>query len=102
MASVRVEETKSGCVVVVEGRFDFNLHGEFRDAYESALQKDSDTKFILDFSNTEYLDSSALGMLLILRDRLGCDPGRQVIRNCNRDIMEIFQVSNFDKLFSIQ
>ncbi len=48
------------------------------------------------------MDSSALGMLLILRDRLGCNGDRQVIVNCNKDILEILQVSNFDKLFTIQ
>lgn len=102
MSNVRLEETDAGYVVAVDGRFDFNLHGEFRDAYESALQKNRNSNFIIDFSRTEYMDSSALGMLLILRDRLGCDPARQVLRNCNHNIREILQVSNFDKLFTIQ
>ena len=102
MSNVTVEQTQSGFVVTINGKFDFNLHGEFRDAYESALREDSDSRFIIDFSNTDYLDSSALGMLLILRDRLGCDPKRQLIRKCNQDVLEILRVANFDKLFTIQ
>jgi anti-anti-sigma factor len=102
MATVNVEQTQSGVVLKIDGRFDFNLHGEFRDAYEGVLREGDPSKFIIDMAGTEYMDSSALGMLLILRDRLGCNGDRQVIVNCNKDILEILQVSNFDKLFTIQ
>ena len=102
MATVNVEQTQQGVVLKIDGRFDFNLHGDFRDAYEGALRDGDPEKFIIDMAGTEYMDSSALGMLLILRDRLGCNPERQVIVNCNKDILEILQVSNFDKLFTIQ
>ena len=102
MASVQVQEDGGDVVLKIEGRFDFNLHGEFQQAYESAMNNNAASKFVIDMELAEYLDSSALGMLLILRDRLGCDPDRQVIVNCNDDVMEILQVSNFDKLFTIQ
>ena len=102
MATVNVEETAQGVVLKIDGRFDFNLHGDFRDAYESVLRDGEPSKFIIDMAGTEYMDSSALGMLLILRDRLGCNSDRQVIVNCSKDILEILQVSNFDKLFTIQ
>lgn len=107
MATVNVEQTEQGVVLKIDGRFDFNLHGEFRDAYETALrdtmlQERDSAKFIIDMGGTDYMDSSALGMLLILRDRLGCNSDRQVIVNCSKDILEILQVSNFDKLFTIQ
>ncbi len=102
MASVNVEQGPQGVVLKIDGRFDFNLHGDFREAYESALSQGGAPKFIIDMAKTDYMDSSALGMLLILRDRLGCDSDRQVIVNCNPEILEILQVSNFDKLFTIQ
>ncbi len=102
MATVNVEQTEQGVVLKIDGRFDFNLHGEFRDAYETALHEREPAKFIIDMGGTDYMDSSALGMLLILRDRLGCNSDRQVIVNRSKDILEILQVSNFDKLFPIQ
>lgn len=102
MPNIQVQEIDDGVVLRVKGRFDFNVHNEFRDAYESALRRRSDSKFVIDLSDAEYLDSSALGMLLILRDRLGCDPNRQAIVNCSDQVLAILQMSNFDKLFSIQ
>lgn len=102
MANVLVQHDSDAVVLKIRGRFDFNLHNEFREAYETALQGDRESRFVIDMAEADYLDSSALGMLLILRDRLGCNADKQVIVNCNQEVMEILQVSNFDKLFTIQ
>jgi anti-anti-sigma factor len=48
-----------------------------------------------------YFDSSALGMLLLLRDHAGGDDSQIKIVNCNADVKKILTISNFDKLFSI-
>lgn len=55
--------------IVIKGRFDFSSHQLFRDAYER-FYKAPDT-YIVDLKDTTYLDSSALGMLLLLRDHAG-------------------------------
>lgn len=83
----------------ISGRFDFNLYKEFRGAYEKGIGRG--TSFILDFKNTDYIDSSALGMLLVLREQIGGDASKVKIINCNGDIKKILSISNFDKLFSI-
>ena len=48
-----------------------------------------------------YLDSSALGMLLLLRDHAGGDTANIKIVNCNPDVKKILTISNFEQLFSI-
>lgn len=84
----------------IEGRFDFSTHQAFRNAYE---QNDDGVKdVIVDLSHTTYLDSSALGMLLLLRDYAGGDGARIELRNCNKDVRRILTISNFEQLFSIQ
>lgn len=84
----------------IEGRFDFSTHQAFRSAYE---HQDCEVKaFIVDLSRTTYLDSSALGMLLLLRDYAGGDGARIELRNCNNDVRRILTISNFEQLFSIQ
>ncbi len=85
--------------VQIEGRFDFSAHQEFRDAYEKA---GSDiNSYIIDMRNATYLDSSALGMLLLLRDHAGGDSAKVRITNCNADVRKILTISNFEQLFSI-
>ena len=86
--------------IVISGRFDFSVHKEFRDSY-SGTQSGSATEFIIDMSQTEYVDSSALGMLLLLREHAGSDQANVTIKDCQSDVKDILIVSNFDKLFTI-
>ncbi len=85
--------------VQVEGRFDFSAHQEFRDAYEKS--DDSVKSYVIDMSKATYLDSSALGMLLLLRDHAGGDTAQVRITRCNQDVKKILTISNFEQLFSI-
>lgn len=84
----------------VQGRFDFSTHQAFRDAYEHS--DPSVQAYVIDLSETTYLDSSALGMLLLLRDHAGGDNARVAIENCNGDVRRILSISNFEQLFSIR
>ncbi len=86
--------------ISVEGRFDFSAHQEFRESYE---RSDIDpSSYVVDLNRTTYLDSSALGMLLLLRDHAGGDSAEIKIVNCNRDVKKILTISNFEQLFTIQ
>lgn len=84
--------------ITIQGRFDFNRQSEFRQAYEQA---DSSSNFVLDFAAAEYIDSSALGMLLLLRDFAGGDSANIEFINCRNEIRSILEISNFQKLFKI-
>lgn len=86
--------------ISIEGRFDFSSHQDFRQAYEGLATKPS--KYLVDMQETSYLDSSALGMLLLLRDFAGGDGADISILNCNPDVKKILSISNFDQLFTIQ
>jgi anti-anti-sigma factor len=86
--------------IKVFGRFDFSAHQEFRDTYESISSAVTD--YVVDLGNTSYLDSSALGMLLLLRDHAGGDSASIKIIKCNEDVRKILTISNFEQLFTIQ
>lgn len=86
--------------IKIDGRFDFSTHQSFRDAYEHGDQEVSE--YVIDMSDTTYLDSSALGMLLLLRDYAGGDSARIRIENCNSDVRRILTISNFEQLFTIR
>ncbi|MDX2507148.1 MAG: STAS domain-containing protein [Gammaproteobacteria bacterium] len=86
--------------IVISGRFDFSSHKEFRDVYRNA-PSGSDNEFIIDLSATDYIDSSALGMLLLLREHAGSDHAKIKLQACRDNVKDILIVSNFDKLFTI-
>ncbi|WP_339082291.1 STAS domain-containing protein [Pseudomonas sp. TMP9] len=85
--------------ILIQGRFDFAAHQDFRDAYERI--ESPPQRYMIDLKNTTYLDSSALGMLLLLRDHAGGDHAQISLLNCNPDVRKILAISNFEQLFKI-
>ena len=95
--------TKEGvkAFIKLSGRFDFNTHREFRGAYEP-LVAESDIRMVtVDFSGVDYLDSSALGMLLMLRDKLGGANKEVVLTGVRGNVKQVLDIANFRKLFQI-
>ena len=94
-----VRATLAGGVVTihVEGRFDFGCHPDFRHSYEGF---GAVSDYIVDLEATEYLDSSALGMLLVLREVAGS--GHVRIVNCGPAVRRILEVANFNRLFALE
>ncbi len=90
-------EDGRGLTISVQGRFDFSAHKEFRASYvETEVGR-----FVVDLADATYLDSSALGMLLLLRDHAGGDDADIEIVNCNTEVRKILTISNFEQLFEI-
>lgn len=87
-------------VIAIEGRFDFSAHQDFRRCYEDLSA--APQSYCVDMRDTTYLDSSALGMLLLLRDHAGGDSSSVKIVNCSPDVKKILTISNFEQLFTIQ
>jgi anti-anti-sigma factor len=80
------------------GRFDFTIHREFRQAYAAQT---GPRYYVINLGQTDYLDSSALGMLLLLREYAGGDQADIRILNCKPEVRAIFEVANFQKLFAL-
>lgn len=85
-------------IISVTGRFDFSVQSDFRQAYESSA---GSSHFIVNFATADYMDSSALGMLLLLRDFAGGDSANIELASCGAEIKNILEISNFGKLFKI-
>ena len=100
--STQISEDGRTVTISISGRFDFGIHREFRNAYEKAEITEANPKFVVDLGGTDYMDSSALGMLLLLREHAGGDKSDVAIVNCRPVIKEILDIANFDKLFAIE
>ena len=95
----RKSENGNVVTIYIPERFDFGLHGEFRKLYE----EEQDLKdFVLDMNKTQYMDSSALGMMLQLNEFAKNKNSKVSVANANNNIMQIMQIAHFDKLFTIK
>jgi len=96
-----VRSTGDTSVISLSGRFVFQSHRSFREAYEQALAR-SDTRVIkVDFGKVEYLDSAALGMLLLLREKVEADRKTVQLSEVKGVVRQVLEVANFHKLFKI-
>ena len=98
-SSVQKEAGKA--VIKLTGRFDFNTHREFRGAYEPLIGDAAVRSVLVDFSGVDYLDSSALGMLLMLRDKLGGANKEVALTGVRGNVKQVLDIANFGKLFPI-
>ena len=85
--------------VSVAGRFDYRVYDSFRASYSGI--EDDNTQINVDLSETDYMDSSALGMLLMLREHMGRAAKILLVRP-PPEVMRVLAIANFDKLFSIK
>ena len=95
----RIDGEGRELIIAIDGRFDFSSHQSFRQSYEG--YQFTPESYLIDLSETTYMDSSALGMLLLLRDHAGGDRARIRLAHSNPDVRKVLSISNFEQLFSI-
>jgi anti-anti-sigma factor len=87
-------------IIQLQGRFDFNAHREFREVVDSALGS-AEREIQVDLGGVDYLDSSALGMLLMLRDKAKAASREVSLARCTGAVKQVLDIANFGKLFRI-
>jgi len=88
--------------IEMSGRFDFQVHREFKDAYTKLTDNVAVNEIELEMSKVDYLDSSALGMLMLLNQRCKTASKALALLNTSAAVTQIFEVANFDKIFNIK
>lgn len=88
-------------VVRLNCRFDFNCIREFKELYEPFLNDTAITAIEINMGGVEYIDSTALGMLLALRDKAKGAKKDVVLGSCRGVTRQVLEVANFDRLFAM-
>ncbi len=98
--SSQLTEDGSKLEITVTDRFDFSQHKAFRDAYGSVSL--DGLEIVIDLAQARAMDSSALGMLLVLRERAGGGRSNISLVGMNPNIASVLAVSRFEKLFQLR
>lgn len=91
----------NAAVIQLGGRFDFNAHREFRDAVDRALSIKGVDSVTIEMNRVAYLDSSALGMLLMLRDKARTANRSVALSGVSGSVRQVLDIANFGKIFAI-
>ncbi|WP_028536120.1 STAS domain-containing protein [Paludibacterium yongneupense] len=94
-------EGSVGTLVLI-GQFDFNLHKDFRMASQELLDHPAVQEIVVDFDQVPFLDSSALGMLLLLKERAASQKKQMALINCRGTVQQVLEIACFNKMFTIR
>ena len=83
-------------------RFDFYYHKTFTYSYQSIIKLEGINHIILDFSRVLYLDSSALGMMVLLHRKAQELHISTSIKGAHGQAEEILNIANMQKLYIIE
>ena len=67
----------------------------------STSSRRASRKFLIDFSQTGYIDSSGLGVLVSLSKKIREQGGELRLANLNDDLQTLFELTKLDTLFQI-
>ena len=96
-----VSVNSGAAVIKLAGRFDFDAHRDFRAAYEPAVADENVRSITIDLAGVDYMDSSALGMLLMVRDKVAAVSKVVLLSNARPGVKQVLEIANFGKLFQI-
>ena len=87
-------------VVAVRGEIDLFTAPELKKMLADAIENGA-TRVVVDLSETTFLDSTALGVLIGAVKRLRSRDGQLVIVNTGTNIAKTFEVTCLDQIFTI-
>jgi len=94
----RIERRGETLVVGVPGPLIVGNRAQLKDWVLDALDK-GEKKFLIDFSQTGFVDSSGLGVLVTLRKRISERGGELRLSNLSPELKRVFELAKIDALF---
>ena len=99
--SFSVRKDPKGIVVIgVDGQLIVGNRHELKQKVLEALER-GDRKFLVDFTDTGYIDSSGLGVLVSLSKKVREMDGDLRLAGLNEDLRTLFELTKLDTLFTI-
>ncbi len=96
---INKNRTEAELTVVLTGRLDTTTAPQLEQALKDEL--DNLDSLILDFEKLDYISSAGLRVLLATQKVMG-KKGGMVIRNVNDTVIEIFEVTGFIDILTIE
>ena len=98
--SFQVSKSSDVTLIEVEGQLIVGNRQELKQQVLGQLE-DGDQKFVIDFANTGYIDSSGLGVLVSLSKKIREQGGELLLSSLNEDLRTLFELTKLDTLFKI-
>lgn len=100
MALAIASDPKGVLTISVDGQLIVANRQELKQAVLEALEG-GESKFVVDFADTGYIDSSGLGVLVSVSKKIREAGGDLRLSGLNEDLRMLFELTKLDTLFRI-
>ncbi|MFA6980290.1 MAG: STAS domain-containing protein [Ignavibacteriaceae bacterium] len=95
------QRTENGVLIISpKGNLDFNHATSFQET-ATALIENGAKKVLINFTELSFISSAGLRVLIVLAKLLQQKSGTFALALMNEQILEVFSISGFEKLFTI-
>lgn len=94
----KFDPSEKTLVITISGDFNFDVNASFRETYRN-INPNEVSNVSVNLKNTTYMDSSALGMLLLLDEHF--EDVQTTLEQCPDYIQSVLKIANFDQKFGI-
>ena len=88
--------------VYAEGKIDSTTADTAEKAIEGIRAEKGYTSIVLDFEKLQYISSAGLRIILGMQKQMNRQGGAMTVRNVSAEIMEIFDVTGFSDILTIE
>ena len=99
---VSFKVTKTTLTAVVSGELDHHVVGKLREEIDLKLATGIYDKFIFDFSDLTFMDSSGIAVIMGRVKNLEAAGGKVEVVSSNEQIVKILKMSGIDKYVDIR
>jgi anti-sigma B factor antagonist len=100
LSTEKLEEGAADYVVVLGGEVDLYTAPELKQELHRLVAEGA-TRLVVDMSETTFIDSTTLGVLLSVVKRVRPDGGAVVLVCPDRNVRRIFEITLLDRVFAI-
>jgi anti-anti-sigma factor len=99
LPSHTARSASSSAVINLNGRVDFSRYREFKALCAPVLSDAAVSNLVIDLHRVAYIDSSALGMMLLLRDQAKAAGKSVELHVASGVVADVLKIARFDNPF---
>ena len=99
---ISIETSDGRTTLRLAGRFDTQNSLLLRNAAKPLLTAENISALVLDLGQVNFIDSSGLGLLLLLREQAMAVGKSIILSNCSPEVMKVLSITQFHRLFHMQ
>jgi len=74
---------------------------ELQNSLEPVIDKNKEKQLVLNFANVNFMTSAMLGLLVRIHKRVGERGGKLELRNLDKNLRKLFEITQLTKIFNI-